>query len=157
MSSMPMQAPDDPGTRKKRLRLWLNLLRTTRAMENRLREDMRLAYDLTLPRFEILAVLQRSETGLRMTDLSSRLMVSNGNVTGIVERLVQDGLAERVPVPDDKRASIVRLTYKGEAVFAEMADVHERWVDGLLSSISGAEADAMIQRLTRVRRAGEGN
>jgi len=147
-----MQQSDDPATRKTRLRLWLNLLRTTRFVENRLREDMRLAYDLTLPRFEILAMLQRSEAGLRMTDLSSQLMVSNGNVTGIVDRLVEDGLVERVPVPGDKRASLVRLTYKGEAVFAEMADMHERWVDGLLSDISPAEATAMIQRLTRVRK-----
>jgi DNA-binding MarR family transcriptional regulator len=113
---------------------------------------MRLSYDLTLPRFEILAMLQRSETGLRMTDLSSQLMVSNGNVTGIVDRLVEDGLVERVPVPGDKRASLVRLTYKGEAVFAEMADVHERWVDQLLSEISGADAKAMIERLTAVRK-----
>ncbi|WP_420406346.1 MarR family winged helix-turn-helix transcriptional regulator [Nisaea sp.] len=147
-----MQQTDDPVTRKTRLRLWLNLLRTTRFVENRLREDMRLSYDLTLPRFEILAMLQRSETGLRMTDLSSQLMVSNGNVTGIVDRLVEDGLVERVPVPGDKRASLVRLTYKGEAVFAEMADVHERWVDLLLSEISGADARAMIARLTAVRK-----
>ncbi|MBO6562121.1 MAG: MarR family transcriptional regulator [Nisaea sp.] len=147
-----MQQTDDPVTRKTRLRLWLNLLRTTRFVENRLREDMRLSYDLTLPRFEILAMLQRSETGLRMTDLSSQLMVSNGNVTGIVDRLVEDGLVERVPVPGDKRASLVRLTYKGEAVFAEMADVHERWVDQLLSEISGADAKAMIERLTAVRK-----
>lgn len=147
-----MPQTDDPVTRKTRLRLWLNLLRTTRFVENRLREDMRLSYDLTLPRFEILAMLQRSETGLRMTELSSQLMVSNGNVTGIVDRLAEDGLVERAPVPGDKRASLVRLTYKGEAVFAEMADVHERWVDRLLSDISGTDATAMIDRLTAVRK-----
>ena len=147
-----MQQTDDPVTRKTRLRLWLNLLRTTRFVENRLREDMRLSYDLTLPRFEILAMLQRSETGLRMTDLSSQLMVSNGNVTGIVDRLVEDGLVERVPVPGDKRASLVRLTYKGEAVFAEMADVHERWVNELLDVVTAEDADHMINRLNEVRK-----
>tara|TARA_A100001391_G_scaffold122782_1_gene83696 strand:- start:7 stop:318 length:312 start_codon:yes stop_codon:yes gene_type:complete len=82
-------------TRKTRLRLWLNILRTTRSVENALREEMRLSYDQTLPRFEILAVLERSESGLRMSALSEQLMVSNGNVTGIIERLVQDGLVER--------------------------------------------------------------
>ena len=121
-------------TRKTRLRLWLNILRTTRSIENALREEMRLAYDQTLPRFEILAVLERSEDGLRMSTLSEQLLVSNGNVTGIVERLVQDGLVERLPVPGDKRATLVRLTPKGEAVFAEMAAAAERGGTELVGS-----------------------
>tara|TARA_R110002012_G_scaffold198242_3_gene367032 strand:- start:300 stop:776 length:477 start_codon:yes stop_codon:yes gene_type:complete len=139
-------------TRKTRLRLWLNLLRTTRSVENALREEMRISYDQTLPRFEILATLERSENGLRMSALSEQLLVSNGNVTGIVERLVQDGLVERLPVPEDKRATLVRLTHKGEAVFAEMADVHERWVNELLGSISSENALPLIDVLTNVRK-----
>ncbi|MEQ8331901.1 MarR family transcriptional regulator [Nisaea sp.] len=139
-------------TRKTRLRLWLNLLRTTRSVENALREEMRLSYDQTLPRFEILATLERSENGLRMSALSEQLLVSNGNVTGIVERLVQDGLVERLPVPGDKRATLVRLTHKGEAVFAEMADVHERWVNDLLGSVAPENAQSLIDVLTKVRK-----
>lgn len=113
---------------------------------------MRLSYDQTLPRFEILATLERSENGLRMSALSEQLLVSNGNVTGIVERLVQDGLVERLPVPGDKRATLVRLTHKGEAVFAEMADVHERWVNDLLGSVAPENAQSLIDVLTKVRK-----
>lgn len=143
---------ENAETRKNRLRLWLNILRTTRYVENALREEMRVSYDQTLPRFEILAMLERSENGLRMSALSEKLMVSNGNVTGIIERLVQDGLVERLSVPGDKRATLVRLTHKGEAVFAEMADVHERWVNELLDSVTAEDAELMSERLTEVRR-----
>lgn len=143
---------ENAETRKTRLRLWLNILRTTRSVENALREEMRVSYDQTLPRFEILAVLERSESGLRMSALSEKLMVSNGNVTGIVERLVQDGLVERMAVPGDKRATLVRLTHKGEAVFAEMADVHERWVNELLHTVSEQEAGQLIESLTEIRK-----
>ncbi|WP_323796479.1 MarR family transcriptional regulator [Nisaea sp.] len=143
---------ENAETRKTRLRLWLNILRTTRSVENALREEMRVSYDQTLPRFEILAVLERSESGLRMSALSEKLMVSNGNVTGIVERLVQDGLVERMAVPGDKRATLVRLTHKGEAVFAEMADVHERWVNELLHTVSEQEAGRLIESLTEIRK-----
>lgn len=143
---------ENAETRKTRLRLWLNILRTTRSVENALREEMRLSYDQTLPRFEILAVLERSESGLRMSALSEKLMVSNGNVTGIVERLVQDGLVERLPVPGDKRATLVRLTHKGEAVFAEMADGHERWVNDLLAAVPPDTAQPLIDALTTIRR-----
>lgn len=143
---------ENAETRKNRLRLWLNILRTTRYVENALREEMRVSYDQTLPRFEILAMLERSENGLRMSALSEKLMVSNGNVTGIIERLVQDGLVERLSVPGDKRATLVRLTHKGEAVFAEMADVHERWVNELLDSVTAEDAELMSEQLTEVRR-----
>ena len=143
---------ENAETRKTRLRLLLNILRTTRSVENALREEMRVSYDQTLPRFEILAVLERSESGLRMSALSEKLMVSNGNVTGIVERLVQDGLVERMAVPGDKRATLVRLTHKGEAVFAEMADVHERWVNELLHTVTEQEAGMLIESLTEIRK-----
>ena len=147
---------ENAKTRKTRLRLWLNILRTTRSVENALREEMRVSYDQTLPRFEILAVLERSESGLRMSALSEKLMVSNGNVTGIVERLVQDGLVERMAVPGDKRATLARLTHKGEAVFAEMADVHERWVNELLRTVSDQEASLLIESLTEIRKLNTG-
>lgn len=139
-------------TRKTRLRLWLNILRTARSVENELREEMRISYDQTLPRFEILAVLERSESGLKMSALSDQLLVSNGNVTGIVQRLVQDGLVERRPVPGDKRSTLVRLTHKGEAVFAEIADRHEGWINELLGSVQPDAAHALIDSLATVRR-----
>ena len=95
---------------KQRLRVWLRLLRAHRKVENTLREQMRLTYDCTLPRFDVLSALDRHRDGLRMSDLSAMLMVSNGNVTGIVDRLASEGLVERITVDGDRRAMRVRLT-----------------------------------------------
>ena len=136
----------DPGS-KARLRLWLGLLRTTRRIENGLRERLRTEHGTTLPRFDVLAMLYRTREGLRMSDLSDQLMVSNGNVTGVVERLVQDGLVERLPVPGDRRATLIRLTGQGVEVFERMAADHEAWIDGVLAGIDADRAQAMIDTL----------
>ena len=106
----------EPGRRpasKARLRLWLRMLGVTRLVEAELRERLRQGFDTTLPRFDVLAALHRSPAGLKMSELSSVLRVSNGNVTGIVDRLVDDGLVVRVPVEGDRRAMLVRLTAQG--------------------------------------------
>lgn len=144
------------SARKARLRLWLGLLRTTRFVENALREEMRLAYGHTLPRFDVLSTLDRSQSGLQMSELSQQLMVSNGNVTVIVDRLVQDGLVERVPVEGDKRATLVRLTPHGRESFAEMAAAHEGWVDRLLETVPPEDAELVAERLKNIRRQGDG-
>ncbi|MEX0286277.1 MAG: MarR family winged helix-turn-helix transcriptional regulator [Paracoccaceae bacterium] len=135
---------------KQRLRLWLRLLRAHRSVENQLREKMRLAYGVTLPRFDVLSALDRYRDGLRMSDLSAKLMVSNGNVTGIVDRLEAEGLAERIAVDGDRRAMRVRLTQDGIDRFAEMAAEHETWVDGVLDGFDEAELDTMITLLKRL-------
>lgn len=136
---------------KQRLRLWLKMLRATRRVENALREELRRAYGSTLPRFDVLSVLDRHPDGLRMSELSEKLMVSNGNVTGIVERLVEDGLVERLQVVGDRRATRTRLTAKGREAFAEIAAEHEGWVDHLLRGVSPAETRALIDALSRIR------
>ena len=72
---------------KQRLRVWLRLLKLSRGMENTLRERMRAEFGTTLTRFHVMAALDRHLQGLKMSELSSVLKVSNGNVTGIVDRL----------------------------------------------------------------------
>jgi DNA-binding MarR family transcriptional regulator len=134
---------------KQRLRLWLRLLRATRFVEGELRERLRRDFDATLPRFDVLAALYRVENGMTMTELSRFLMVSNGNVTGIVDRLVQEGLIVRIPDKNDRRATFVRLTPKGLTAFTEMAEAHEGWVDGMLSEITAEEASQLIGLLSR--------
>ena len=135
---------------KQRLRLWLRLLRATRMIESELRERLRTHCDTTMPRFDVLAALYKSPHGLRMNELSRKLKVSNGNVTGIVERLVSEALVERVAVDGDRRAMRVRLTEAGIARFAAMAADHETWVNEMMAGVSATELDSLIDLLDRM-------
>ncbi len=148
-TSAAVTKPETAKLSKQRLRLWLRLLRATRSVEGELRERLRKDFDATLPRFDVLAALHRCQDGMTMTELSRFLMVSNGNVTGIIDRLVLEGLVVRVPDKKDRRATFVRLTPKGVAAFGEMAEAHEGWVDGLLSEVSAEEAADLISLLSR--------
>ncbi|MBL4890280.1 MAG: MarR family transcriptional regulator [Rhizobiaceae bacterium] len=137
---------------KQNLRLWLRLLKATRIIETQLRDKLRQEFSSTMPRFDVLAALYRFEKGLKMSALSNVLMVSNGNVTGIVDRLVKDGLVVRVPVIGDRRALLVRLTAKGREEFARQAKSHESWVDELLSEFAatgGTEFSDQLDELTK--------
>ena len=144
---MPQIPPNSCPESKARLRLWLRLLKTTRRIEAELRENLRREFATTLPRFDVMAALSRYEQGLKMSELSGVLKVSNGNVTGIVDWLVDKGLVRRVPVPCDRRASLVKLTREGREEFARQAQVHEEWVSGLLSGFDRAEAEALSARI----------
>jgi len=132
---------------KQRLRLWLRLLRSSRAIEARLRERLRTKFAITLPQFDVMATLARYENGITMTELSRHLMVSNGNVTGIIDRLAAEKLVLRQAPATDRRSYIVRLTPKGLAQFSAIAKAHEDWVDELLVDINAAEAESIIQQL----------
>lgn len=132
---------------KERLRLWLRLLAAQRTIENEVRERLRVEHDTTLPRFDVMAALYRTDAGLKMSELSGELRVSNGNVTGIVDRLVNDGLIVREPVPGDRRAMLVQLTDEGRKVFSSMAEAHEGWIDELLGGADVDEAAALAGRL----------
>jgi DNA-binding MarR family transcriptional regulator len=132
---------------KQRLRLWLRLLRATRGIESELRERLRKEFSVTLPQFDVMAALARKEDGMSMTELSRSLMVSNGNVTGIIDRLTAEKLVLRQAPANDRRSYIVRLTPKGVSHFAGMAKAHETWIDGLLSDIGAGEADELIPQL----------
>ena len=138
-SRLPEEGPDAAAS-KARLRLWLRVLKVSRIMERELRERLRVEFDTTLPRFDVMAALFRAEKGLNMGELSSVLRVSNGNVTGIVDRLVGEGMIVRVPVEGDRRAMLVRLTESGRTHFSVLAAAHEGWVSELLGGIDAAEA-----------------
>ncbi|HRO10832.1 MarR family transcriptional regulator [Amaricoccus sp.] len=147
---MSMMERSDPAVSKARLRLWLRLLAVTRMVEGELRERLR-GLETTLPRFDVMAALSRAPDGLKMTELSNVLRVSNGNVTGIVDRLEAEGLAVRLPVEGDRRAMLVRLTPQGTADFTRLAAAHEAWVDQLLGAVSHWEAEHLIEQLKAVR------
>lgn len=156
MRPEPEQMHDEPDS-KTRLRLWLRLLKATRATESALRENLRVEFGSTLPRFDVMSALARHPGGLKMSQLSGVLKVSNGNVTGIIERLVEDGFALREQVPGDRRAARARLTRKGQEEFARQATAHEAWVDTLLAGIEPAQADALSALLAGIVKTTGGN
>lgn len=133
------------------LRLWLRLLSCTVCIENKIRLRLRREFNTTLPRFDLMAQLERSTGGLRMSELSERLMVSGGNVTGITDQLEREGLVTREPCPGDRRAFAVRLTFSGLKLFREMAVRHEEWVIELLAGLSRGEKEDMIRELGKVK------
>lgn len=141
---------DLPRAEKLRLRLWLQMLKATRHIEAELRERLRLEHGTTLPRFDVMAALDRNPDGLRMSRLSGVLRVSNGNVTGIVDRLAAEGLVERRAVADDRRAMEVRLTEAGRTHFSALAAAHETWVDELIAALPVGEAGRMMAGLSAI-------
>src|SRR3954464_7954501 len=110
------------------LRLWLRLLTCTQLVEKEVRARLRDRFETTLTRFDLLAQLERAPEGLKMNELSRRLMVTGGNVTGITDQLVTEGLVDRVAVEGDRRAFLVRLTARGRKSFNDMAGQHEAWI-----------------------------
>ena len=146
----PSGPPAEP-TSKARLRLWLKLLKASNLVQDTLRRRLRDEFGSTLPRFDVMSALARAPDGLRMTEISAQLRVSNGNVTGIVNRLETEGLARRGPVPGDRRAQLVRLTEAGRTAFTAQAERHERWIDELLAGLDAgqtAHAAELLDRLT---------
>jgi DNA-binding MarR family transcriptional regulator len=137
------RASTDATLSKARLRAWLQLLKLTRGMEAELRDRMRRELGWTLPRFDAMAALRRAEAGMRMSELASALVVSNGNVTALVDGLVADDLAMRIPDAQDRRAAIVRLTAKGRKTFDALAAVHEGWVDHLLGGLDAGGIETL--------------
>jgi DNA-binding MarR family transcriptional regulator len=135
---------------KDRLRLWLRLLKLTRHVDSTLRDNLRREFGTTLPRFDLMAALSRHPAGLKMSQLSGVLRVSNGNVTGIADRLTEEGFVERVPVPGDRRAMILRLTPSGQAEFKKQAAAHEGWIDEMLAGVNAADAQVMADKLSAI-------
>jgi len=135
------------------LRLWLRLLTCSQLIEREVRARLQGRFDTTLPRFDLMSQLWRYPAGLKMNELSRHLMVTGGNVTGIVDLLEKDGLAERHPEPADRRAYRVRLTRGGRKAFGEMARAHEGWIVELLAGLSlreQAEIHKLLGQLKRV-------
>ena len=136
---------------KLELRLWLRLLTCSHLIESEVRQRLRERFATTLPRFDLLAQLDRAAAGLTMGELSSRLMVSNGNVTGLAEALVREGLVSRVPEPEDRRSLRLRLTAAGKRAFDAMTPVHEQWIDTMMQGLSRAEMAHLIELLGKLK------
>ncbi|NJC41664.1 DNA-binding MarR family transcriptional regulator [Brevundimonas alba] len=141
-------APDG----KRSLRLWLRLLTCATTIEQTISQRLRDEFGSTLPRFDMLSALDRAgEAGLTMGEVSRMLMVSNGNVTGLSQRLKADGLIEHLPGAD-RRVQRVRLTAAGRTRFAAMARAHEHWIETLLGGLTGVEAEDLTALLEQTKR-----
>jgi DNA-binding MarR family transcriptional regulator len=133
------------------LRLWLRLFTCTQLIERAIRGRLRRDFATTLPRFDFLAQLERNPQGLKMGELSQRLLVTGGNITGLTDQLVKEGLVSRQPIAGDRRAFAVRLTIKGRRAFDAMASAHERWVIDLLGGLTAAERRSLHALLGKAK------
>ena len=136
---------------KLELRLWLRLLTCANIIEAEVRRRLRQEFDTTLPRFDVLAQLDRNVLGLTMGELSGRLMVSNGNITGLIDRLVTEGLVARANRPEDRRTVRVTLTDKGRESFRRMTPEHAGWIDGLLAGLDRQDKTTLYELLAKLK------
>jgi DNA-binding MarR family transcriptional regulator len=142
------ESPDD---HRSELHLWLRLLTCTTLIESEVRRRLREEFDFTLPRFDLLAQLEKAEDGLVLGELSKRMMVSAGNITALVERLVESGYITRTASPSDKRVQIIKMTPMGHDAFARMAKQHGDWIAGLFEGLGAPEIDALMASLARLK------
>ena len=140
-----------PERHREELRLWLRLLTCTTLIEEEVRKRLRNRFDTTLPRFDLMAQLDRAAGGMTLSDLSKRMMVSNGNVTGLVDRLVELGHVARRTSQTDRRSQIVSLTPLGQTAFRSMAAAHEGWIDELFADLGRADMAALMRLLGKTK------
>lgn len=146
------------------LRVWLRMLTCVQMIEGTVRARLRASFDTTLPRFDVLAQLDAAErhggsgprTTMTMGELSSRLMVTSGNVTGLIDAMEREGLVARQPHPTDRRSTLIGLTDGGRTLFARMAPVHAGWIDDLMAGMSDAEARTLLRLLGRLKESAQG-
>ena len=148
----PGHAPDERSV----LRTWLRMLACTNIIEGRVRGALREKFDTTLPRFDLLAQLDaavlEAPRGLTMSELSRRLMVTNGNLTGLVDRLVREGLVARVVSPPDRRAQIISLTEAGKQALDAMTPDHAAWVRDMFAGLTDSDHRQLYALLGKLKR-----
>jgi DNA-binding MarR family transcriptional regulator len=140
-----------PHDHKDELRLWLRLFTCKETIEAEVRRRLRESFDVTLPRFDLMAQLYRAPQSMTLGELSQRMMVSNGNVTGLVDRLVEQGLVSRRPSPKDRRAQLVSLTAQGRRFFAAMARANGDWIGEMFADLSGDDIELLMRLLAKTK------
>jgi len=155
VTSIPLDAEtkvtERPGDHESELRLWLRLLTCTTLIEGEVRRRLRQEFDVTLPRFDLMAQLDKAPGGMTLGELSQRMMVSNGNVTGLSERLMALGLLDRRQSRSDRRAQLVSLTAEGRRAFRAMARAHEGWIAEIFSNLTSADVEALMRLLAKTK------
>ena len=136
---------------KPELRLWLRMLSVTRMISQEVRRRLRAEFDTTLPQFDLLAQLYREPKGLRLGELSRRTMVTNGNITGLADRLEADGFIVRETLDGDRRVTVAKLTKRGRETFAVMAKAHEGWIRELMADVDETTLNVTLAQLGAVK------
>jgi DNA-binding MarR family transcriptional regulator len=152
-----IEAPVDAETRVHddhhvSVRLWLRMLSCTNRIESVVRQNLQANFQTTLPRFDLMAQLERARQGLKMSELSQRLMVTGGNVTGITDGLEKEGLVVREVDSADRRVFRVKLTAEGQRQFRRMAAEHEQWVIELFDGMSTRHKEQLAELLGDLKR-----
>jgi len=140
-----------PRDSRPELRLWLRLLTCTTMIEREIRRRLAERFQITLPRFDLLAQLDKSPEGMTLGEISKRMMVTNGNVTGLVARIAEQGFVERRRDATDGRAQRIVMTPEGHEQFARMAREHGAWVRELLAGLDPTERDVMMGLLAKTK------
>jgi DNA-binding MarR family transcriptional regulator len=140
-----------PGDHKDELRLWLRIFACKMVIESEVRRRLRDAFGVTLPRFDLMAQLDRVPNAMTLGELSRRMMVTNGNVTGLVDRLVAQRLVERRPSPSDRRSQLVSLTAEGRRMFRAMARANGEWIAELFADLSPGDTETLLRLLAKTK------
>ncbi len=145
------KASERPGDHKDELRLWLRLLTCSTLIETEIRNRLREEFKTTLPRFDLMAQLDKTVVGMTVGEVSQRLMVSNGNVTAVVAGLIVDGLVDKRAAPQDRRVQILTLTAQGRKVFRAMAERHEEWIAELFAGLEQTDRGQLFRLLGQTK------
>jgi DNA-binding MarR family transcriptional regulator len=127
------------------LRLWLRMMAVHKLITNEARRRLRTSFNMSLSRFDLMAQLDATKVGLRMGEISNRLMVTTGNITGLTDELEADGLVERTADPHSRRASLVRLTPKGRKLFRAAAKANAAWIAEFFSVLPAKDKKTMLE------------
>ncbi|PSC05626.1 MarR family transcriptional regulator [Alsobacter soli] len=145
------KALEEPSAHEAEVRLWLRLLTCANLIEGEIRSKLRERFDITLPRFDLMAQLDRAPEGMTLSDVSRRMMVSNGNVTHIVDKLLASGDLDRRTAEHDRRVQVISLTSKGRAEFRAMAAEHADWLARLFAGLGETDINDLMRLLAKAK------
>jgi len=129
------------------VRIWIRMLTLHGKVYSRLNRTFLDRFGISLAKFDVLAQLDRFGDDLSQGELSQRLKVTGGNVTGLVRRLVADGLVTRKMSASDRRSFVVRLTPNGRELFRAARDMHDELLRDWFGDLSPDELAAALASL----------
>ena len=127
------------------LRTWLRLTQIYQLLQQKLGRVLESA-GLTLPQFDVLANLGMTE-GITQQELADKLLVTKGNVVGLLDRMESAGLLERRADPKDRRANRIFLTRTGREALHQTLPAHLAVIRRAMSRLSASDHQALFRLL----------